>query len=168
MTMVCAVTALPPGAALKPMVIEPPFAAMRFDQLSGARVYCVPAWPATCAPQMFVTVAGSVKVSDQSVMSLAPWFVTVICPVKPEPQSLVFWKTISTWAEAVTAAQRQSAAIRRVGDFIVGGCLPPAGAKVRPDSVNAAENSLSAAGRPSSDVDPAGFRPHDGGRVEAA
>jgi len=35
-TMFCAVTAEPPGEALKPMVIEPPFAPMRCDQLSGA------------------------------------------------------------------------------------------------------------------------------------
>jgi hypothetical protein len=35
-TMFCAVTDEPPGAALKPTVIEPPFAPMRCDQLSGA------------------------------------------------------------------------------------------------------------------------------------
>jgi hypothetical protein len=35
-TMFCAVTDEPPGEALKPMVIEPPFAPMRCDQLSGA------------------------------------------------------------------------------------------------------------------------------------
>jgi hypothetical protein len=36
-TTPCAVTEEPPGEALKPTVIAPPFAPMRCDQLSGAR-----------------------------------------------------------------------------------------------------------------------------------
>lgn len=95
-------------------------------------MYCVPVWEAIRAPQMLEMVEVIVKFSDQSTTSRGPRFVTVICPVNPEPQSLLFWKVTSTCAGADVAAQRQSAAIRRRGDFIVRESLATGTAKSGP------------------------------------